>query len=148
MTLKEKVQADILAAMKAGDEDKKNALRMLKAAIMKWEVAGDKKEADDAVVISLVGKEIKQRKDSIEAFKTGGNPEMAAKEEAEMAILMAYMPAQMGEEEVRRVIAETLGAAGITAKAEIGKAMGLVMGKLKGQADGGLINKIVGEILK
>lgn len=148
MTLKEKVQAEILAAMKAGDEDKKNALRMLKAAIMKWEVDGEKREADDAAVTALVGKEIKQRKDSIEAFKTGGNQEMAAKEEAEMAVLMEYMPAQMGEDEVRKLISETLGGAGISNKAEMGKAMGLVMPKLKGKADGGLINKIVGEILK
>lgn len=148
MTLKEKVQADLMAAMKAGDEDKKSALRMLKAAIMKWEVDGEKRDADDAAVIALVGKEIKQRKDSIEAFKSGGKQEMAAKEEAEMVVLMEYMPAQMGEEEVRKVITETLGAAGISTKAEMGKAMGLVMGKLKGKADGGLINKIVGEILK
>ena len=148
MTLKEKVQAEILAAMKAGDENKKNALRMLKAAIMKWEVDGEKRVADDAAVIALVGKEIKQRKDSIEGFKTGGNQEMADKEQAEIEILMEYMPPQMGEEEVRKVITETLGTAGIATKAEMGKAMGLIMPKLKGKADGGLINKIVGEILK
>jgi len=148
MTLKDRVHADMIAAMKAGDEDKKNALRMLKAAIMKWEVDGEKKVADDAAVMNLIAKEVKQRKDSIEGFKSGGNQAMAAKEEAEMVVLMEYLPAQMGEEEVRKVIGETLGAAGISSKAEMGKAMGLIMGKLKGKADGGLINKIVGEILK
>lgn len=148
MALKERIQADLLAAMKAGDENKKNALRMLKAAIMKWEVDGEKRIADDNAIISLVGREVKQRKDSIEAFKTGGNLEMAAKEEAEMTILMEYMPAQMSEEEVRQIIIETLSTAGISAKTEIGKAMGLIMPKLKGKADGGLINKIVGENLK
>jgi hypothetical protein len=148
MTLKEKIQADLIAAMKAGDETRKNALRMLKAAIMKWEVDGEKKEAGDEAVITLVGKEIKQRKDAAEGFKTGGNLDMAAKEEAEMKILMEYMPAQMGEEEVRAVINETLGAAGVSSKAEMGKAMGLVMPKLKGKADGGMINRLVGEYLK
>lgn len=148
MTLKEKIQADLIAAMKAGDEDKKGALRMLKAAIMKWETDGEKKEADDAAIMTLVGKEIKQRKDSIEGFIAGGNHEMAGKEEAEMVILMEYMPPQMEEAEVRKVITETLEGSGISAKSDMGKAMALIMPKLKGKADGGMINKIVGEMLK
>ena len=149
MTLKEKVQADLVAAMKSGDETRKSALRMLKAAIMKWEVSGtEKKDAADADVIQLVGKEIKQRKDSIEAFKSGGNQEMADKEEAEMKILQEYMPAQMSEEEVKAVVEKTLSGAGITAKADMGKAMGLLMGQLKGKADGGVINKAVMGYLK
>ena len=149
MTLKEKVQADLVAAMKSGDETKKSALRMLKAAIMKWEVNGsEKKEAGDDDVLQMIGKEVKQRKDSIESFKAGGNNEMAAKEEAEMKILMEYMPAQMSEDEVKAEVEKILSEAGITSKTEMGKAMGLVMGKLKGKADGGLINKAVGAILK
>jgi uncharacterized protein YqeY len=148
MSLKEKVQADFIAAMKARDEVRKGALSMLKAAIMKWEVDGEKKEAGDEQVIQIIGKEVKQRKDSAEAFKAGGKMEMAEKEEAEMKVLMEYMPAQMSEEEVRKIVTETLSGAGITAKAEMGKAMGLLMPKLKGKADGGLINRVVGEILK
>lgn len=148
MTLKEKVQADMITAMKARDELRKGTLSMLKAAIMKWETDGEKRVADDAAVIQLVGKEIKQRRDSIEGFKAGGNTAMAEKEEAEMKILMEYMPAQMSEDEVRAIVSETLGGAGVTAKSEMGKAMGLLMPKLKGKADGGMINKIVGEFLK
>lgn len=148
MSLKETIQADFIAAMKARDEVKKGTLSMLKAAIMKWEVDGEKKEAGDDQVLQIIGKEVKQRKDSAEAFKTGGKMDMAEKEEAEMKVLMAYMPEQMGEEEVRKIVTETLGGAGVTSKAEMGKAMGLLMPKLKGKADGGMINKIVGEILK
>lgn len=148
MTLKEKVQQDFIAAMKARDELRKGCLSMLKAAIMKWETDGEKREANDEVVMQIVQREVKARRDAADGFKTGGKIDMAEKEEAEMKILMEYMPAQMSEEEVRAVITETLGTAGITAKAEMGKAMGLVMAKLKGKADGGVINKVVGEILK
>lgn len=148
MTLKEQVQADLVAAMKAQDELKKGALRMLKAAIMKWETDGEKREADDAAVLQIIQREVKGRRDAAEAFKNGGNAEMAAKEEAEMELLMKYMPAQMSEDEVRAEVSKILSEAGISSKAEMGKAMGLIMAKLKGKADGGVINKIVGESLK
>ncbi len=148
MTLKEQVQSDLIAAMKAGDEVKKNALRMLKAAIMKFEVDGEKKEADDDVILGIVMKEIKQRQDAAEAFSKGGNTDKAADEEAEAAILMAYMPAQMSEEEVRKVVAEELEKAGISTKADMGKAMGAVMPRLKGKANGKLINQVVASMLK
>lgn len=148
MTLKEQVQADLIAAMKAQDEVKKGALRMLKAAIMKWETDGEKREADDAAVLQIVQREVKGRRDAAEAFKAGGNTEMAAKEEAELEILMHYMPAQMSEDEVRAEVSKILSEAGINNKAEMGKAMGMIMAKLKGKADGGVINKIVGESLK
>ncbi len=148
MTLKEKIQQDFIEAMKARDEVKKSTLSMLKAAILKWEVDGEKKEATDEAVLTLIQKEVKQRKDGAEGFRSGGKEDMAAKEEAEMKVLMAYLPAQMTEEEVRAVVTETLAAAGISGKADMGKAMGLVMGKLKGKADGGMINRLVGEVLK
>lgn len=148
MSLKEKIQADFIEAMKARDEVRKGTLSMLKAAIMKWEVDGEKKEAGDEQVMQIIQKEVKQRKDAAEAFKTGGKMDMAEKEEAEMKVLMNYLPAQMSEEEVRQTVTETLSGAGVTSKAEMGKAMGLVMPKLKGKADGGMINRIVGEILK
>lgn len=148
MSLKEKIQADFIEAMKARDEVRKGTLSMLKAAIMKWEVDGEKREAGDEQVMQIIQKEVKQRKDAAEAFKTGGKMDMAEKEEAEMKVLMNYLPAQMSEEEVRQTVTETLSGAGVTSKAEMGKAMGLVMPKLKGKADSGMINRIVGEILK
>jgi uncharacterized protein len=148
MTLKDQIQADLVAAMKAQDELKKGALRMLKAAIMKWETDGEKRVADDAAVLQIIQREVKGRRDAAEGFNKGGNTEMAAKEEAEMKFLLNYMPAQMSEDEVRAEVSGILSEAGISTKVEMGKAMGLVMSKLKGKADGGVINKVVGEMLK
>lgn len=148
MSLKEQIQQDFIEAMKARQEDRKNTLSLLKAAIMRWETDGEKKVADDAAVLTIIQREVKQRKDAAEGFRSGGKEDMALKEEAELAVLMTYMPEQMSEEEVRAVISETLAGAGISAKADMGKAMGLVMGKLKGKADGGLINRTVVALLK
>lgn len=148
MSLKEQIQQDFIEAMKARQEDRKNTLSLLKAAIMRWETDGEKKVADDAAVLTIIQREVKQRKDAAEGFRSGGKEDMALKEEAELAVLMTYMPEQMSEEEVRAVVSETLTGAGISAKADMGKAMGLVMGKLKGKADGGMINKVVLSLLK
>ena len=148
MTLKEQVQKDFIEAMKARQEDRKNTLSMLKAAIQRWEVDGEKKDATDEVVLTIIQKEVKQRRDAAAGFRSGGKEDMALKEEAEMKILESYLPEQMSEDEVRSVVTETLTAAGISTKAEMGKAMGLVMAKLKGKADGTLINQVVVSLLK
>jgi uncharacterized protein YqeY len=148
MTLKEQIQQDFIEAMKARQEDRKNALAMLKAAIMRWETDGEKKVAGDEAVLAIIQKEVKQRRDAAEGFRSGGKEDMALKEEAEMKVLQAYLPEQLSEEKVRAVISETLTEAGISSKAEMGRAMGLVMGKLKGKADGGMINRVVASLLQ
>ena len=149
MSLKAKIQQDLLQSMKDKEEVKLGALRMLKAAIMKLEVSGKtKKEASDDDVMTLINREVKQRKDSIDAFRQGGREEMAAKEEAEMKILMSYMPEQMSEEEVRKIIQETIAASGAQSKSDLGKVMGALMPKVKGKVDGGLVNRLVAEYLK
>lgn len=148
MTLREKVNSDLLNAMKAKEEIKVGALRMLKAAIMKFEVSGtEKKETTNEEVIQIIKKETKQRRDSIDAYTKGGRPESAAKEEAEMKILESYLPAQMGDDEVRKVVKQVISQTGATSKADLGKVMGAVMGQLKGKADGGIVNKVVKELL-
>lgn len=149
MSLKETIQADFIAAMNARDDIKKGTLSMLKAAIMKWEVSGgEKKEASDEDVVQIIQREIKQRRDSAEGFRSGGNDSMAEKENAEMQVLMTYMPEQMGEAEVQAEVKRILEEAGISSKAEMGKAMGLVMAQLKGKADGGVINRTVAGLLQ
>ncbi len=120
---------------------------MLKTAIMKLETAGEAKTANDEEVIQLVNKEIKQRKDSIEQFEKGNRPELAAKEKAEMAFLEKYMPAQMSEDEIKAVIKEGMAATGASTKADLGKLMGAIMPKVKGKADGGLVNRLVQSML-
>jgi uncharacterized protein len=148
MVLRDQIQQDLLQSMKDKDEVKTAALRMLKAAIMKFEVSGSsKKEATDDEVIALVNKEAKQRKDSIESFRNGGREEMAAQEEAELKILQTYLPEQLSEEDLRKIVEGVIEQTGATSKADIGKVMGAVMPKVKGLADGGMINKLVGELL-
>lgn len=149
MSLKSQVQVDMLTAMKAGETIKLGALRMLKAAIMKYEVSGaEKREASDDIVLDLVKKEIKQRHDAEQQYRDGGRPELADKENAEIKILEIYMPPQMSEAEIRAVIEATMTETGLTTKADMGKFMGAIMPKVKGKADGGLVNKMVQEMLK
>ncbi len=147
MTLKQQIQQDMISSMKAKDETKVSALRMLKAAILKFETSGERKEATDDDVLVIIGKEVKQRKDAVEGFKAGNRPEMAAKEEAEIVVLQAYLPAQMSEEELKKIIAEVIQQMGATSKADMGKVMGALMPKVKGKADGALVNKLVGSML-
>lgn len=148
MTLKEKINADLLTAMKAKEEVKLSVLRMLKAEIMKFEVAGDKKiEANDENVLLIIGKGVKQRKDSVEAYKKGGREDLAVKEEAEMKILQSYLPAQMSEEELKTLISRAISQTGATVK-DFGKVMGTVMAQAKGKADGGTVTRLVKEMLK
>lgn len=147
MSLKDQIQKDLIENMKAKNEAAVGAIRMLKTAIMKLETAGEAKVANDEEIIQLVNKEIKQRKDSIEQFEKGNRPELAAKEKAEMAFLEKYMPAQMSEDEIKTVIKEGMAATGASTKADLGKLMGAIMPKVKGKADGGLVNRLVQSML-
>lgn len=147
MALKEQITADMIAAMKARDELKTSTLRMMKAEIMKYEVSGKDKVATDEVVLDILKRAIKQRKDSAEAFTTGGKADMAQQELGEIKIIETYMPAQMSEEEIRKVVSETIQQMNATV-ADFGKVMGMVVGKTKGKADGSLVSKVVKELLK
>ena len=148
MALKNQIQTQLMEAMKAKEDVKVSALRMLKAAILKFEVSGDRKEATDEDVLAIIKKEVKQRKDSIEQFKAGGRDEQAEQEKKEMDILMEYMPAQMEEAEIERLAKEVITATGAKSKAEMGKVMGALMPKLKGMADGSMVNRVVMSLLE
>lgn len=147
MSLKDQLQKDLIASMKAKDENVVTAIRMLKTSIMKFETAGAAKQATDEEILQIINKEIKQRKDSIEQYEKGGRPELAAKEKAEMAFLEKYLPPQMDEEEIRAIIKEGIAETGATSKADMGRVMGAIMPKVKGKADGGLVNKLVQSML-
>lgn len=149
MTLKEKIIADMTQAMKDKNAVKLSVLRLAKAAIMKFEVAGSKKvEATDEDVLKILAREIKQRKDSIEAYKKGGREEQAAAEEAEMKILQSYLPEQMSEDELKNVVSRVISQTGAVSKADFGKVIGAVMKEVKGKADGQAVSRAVGEMLK
>ncbi len=148
MPLKEQLQNDLSKFMKAKDENAVTAIRMLKTAIMRLETAGPTKEASDEEILQLVNKEIKQRRDSIEQFEKGNRPELAAKEKAEIVVLEKYLPPQMNENEIKSIIKEAMAETGASSKADIGKIMGAIMPKVKGKADGGLVNKLVQSMLQ
>ncbi len=147
MGLKEKIDEDIKSAMKTREELRLSALRMLKAAIGNAEIA-KKKTLVDEDIISLLQTAVKQRKDSAEQFGAGNRPELAEKEKAEIKILEAYLPAQLGEQEVRELVAKAVADTGAAGAKDIGKVMGKLMPLVKGKADGGLVNRLVREILK
>ncbi len=144
--LKEQIIADMTAAMKARGPEL-DTLRMLKADIMKYEVSGADMVATDEVILDILKRSIKQRKEAAEGFKQGGNTEASEKELSEIAYFEKYMPEQMGEDEVKKIVQETIDQMS-AGPADFGKVMGAVMGKIKGQADGGMVNKLVKELLK
>ncbi len=143
--LKDQIVADMIAAMKAKDPTL-GTLRMLKADIMKYETSGADKIADDEVVLGILSRSIKQRKEAAEGFKSGGNMEAAEKELSEIAVFEKYMPEQLSEEDVKQIIQEVIDHTG-AGPGDFGKVMGTAMGRLKGRADGGVVNKVVKELL-
>jgi uncharacterized protein YqeY len=147
MALKEQIIKNLTEAMKAKDELTLSTLRMLKAEIMKYEVSGADMVATDQIVIDLIKRGIKQRNEASEGFKKGGNEVSAQKELDEIKILEKYMPAQMGEEQIKEITKAVIAEMSAT-PADFGKVMKAVMEKVKGQADGSLVSKAVKELLK
>lgn len=142
MSLKEKITDDMKAAMRAKDSERLGTIRLLTAAMKQKEV-DERIELDDAAVIAVIDKMVKQRKDSITAFEQGGRADLAAKEAAELVVLEAYLPARLSADEiaaeVRAIVAE-LGAKG---PGDMGKVMGAVKAKLAGKADMGQVSAAV-----
>ncbi len=115
---------------------------------MKFEVSGkEKKEAGDADIIPLVSRMIKQRHEAAELFRKGNREEMAEKEEGEAKILQEYLPPQLSQEELEGIVQETITQVGAKDKSAMGKVMGAVMAKVKGQTDGNTVKGIVGKLL-
>jgi hypothetical protein len=144
--LKQKLVDDLKQAMRQGDKVRRSVIRLVMAAINNAEIARQA-TLEDADIYGVIAKEIRQRKESIDAFKLGKRPDLVAQEEAEMAVLQGYLPQQMTREEIiaeaGRVIAE-VGAQGLSDK---GKVMPKLIAQLKGRADGREINEVVTELL-
>ena len=141
-TLKERITEDMKAAMRAKDAERLGAIRMLTAAIKQKEV-DERVELDDAGVVGIVDKLLKQRKDSIDAFEKAGRQDLADTEKAEAAVLQAYLPARLSPDEVaaevRAIVAET----GAKGPADMGKVMGAAKQRLAGKADMGQVSAAV-----
>jgi uncharacterized protein YqeY len=146
MPLKEQFSADLKDALKAKDELRKGTLRFLMAAVHNAEIEAGH-QLDDNDVLAVLSKQAKQRRESIEEFRKAGRDDLVAKEEAELAVLVGYLPPQMSREEIaaegRRVIAET----GARGPADKGKVMPVLINELRGRAEGREINEVVSELL-
>ena len=147
--LKEKLREDLKKAMFAKDEVTVSTLRMLISAIGYYEIqkGGAGYVATDEDVDSVIQKEVKQRRDSIEQFMSGGREDLVGRETKEMAVLEAYLPEQMSEDEIKRHVDEAITKTGATTQQDMGKVMGVLMPVTKGKADGSLVSKIVRERL-
>ena len=160
--LKQQLQKDLNESLKSGDQLKRLVLGMLMTAVKNKELVkrqqlsksvSDASELEkqsqltDEEILETIASEVKKRKEAIEQFKTGGREELAQKEKSEMDILIAYLPEQMSEEDIRTEIQKTITELNASSVKDMGKVIGAVMAKLKGRADGGLVSKIAKELL-
>lgn len=146
MSLKEKLSDDLKQAMRERDENRKIALRLLRAAIVNEEVAVQH-PLDDAEVMAVAARQAKQRRESIDAFRSGGRQDLVAAEEAQLQVLQAYLPQQMSREEVEQAAREAIARVGASGPADLGLVMRDLMPRLRGRADGSVVNQVVKEVL-
>ncbi len=148
MKLEEQIQKDIMAAMKAHDQVRTNAVRAIKSAILLAKTSeGAKESLEDADVIKLIMKLAKQRKESAEQYTAAGRPELAENELAEAAVLEEYLPKQLSDEEVEAKLKEIIAEVGATSPSDMGKVMGVATKRLAGLADGRTISATVKKLL-
>ena len=138
-TLKERITEDMKAAMRASDKERLSTIRMVQAAIKQREV-DERITLDDAQVVAVLEKMVKQRKESVAQFEQGGRADLADKEKAEIALLTAYLPAQLSEAEVDALIRDAIAATGASSVKDMGKVMGVVKAKAAGRADMGAVS--------
>ena len=147
MTLKDTIAHDLNDAMRARDETRKSALRMLTAALKNAEIDARGKPFGDAEAVTVVQKQVKQRRDSIDEFTKANRPDLAEKERAELVILETYLPQQASRKEIeaaaRRIVAET----GASGPRDIGKVMPVLVREFAGKADGRMVNEVVRAVL-
>ncbi|RQO40021.1 glutamyl-tRNA amidotransferase [Variovorax sp. KBW07] len=142
MTLKEQITEDMKTAMRAKDSERLGTIRLLLAALKQKEV-DERVELDDAMVVAIVDKMVKQRKDSIAAFTTGGRADLADKEAAEIKVLEVYLPQRMSADEVATAVKAIVAELGASGPGDMGKVMGAVKTRLAGKADMGQVSAAV-----
>ena len=142
MALRERLNEDIKVAMKAREQEKLNALRLLLSAVKQREV-DERITLDDAGVIGVIEKMLKQRKDSISQFEKAARQDLVDKEKFEVGVLEAYLPQQLSQGEIEAIVAEAVASTGAKSAADMGKVMGVVKPKLAGRADMGKVSGLV-----
>ena len=147
MSLMELLTADMKAAMKQGEKARLSVIRLVRGAVRQAEIDG-KKTLNDDEIIGVITKEVKMRRDSIEEFERGGRTDLVNKTKAEIDILMPYLPAQLSADEVKEIVEAAVAEVGATTAKDMGKVMGVLMPRVKGRADGKLVNELVRAQLK
>jgi len=147
MSLKEQLTADMKDAMKNKEKERLAVIRMVRGAIRQQEIDGQK-ELGEEDVIAVISKEVKMRRDSIEEFQKGGREDLVEKTQAEIDVLLPYLPAQLSEDEVRELVKAAVEQTGAATPKDMGKVMGVLMPKVKGRADGKMVNTIVKSFLQ
>ncbi len=142
MSLKERLEADLRTAMKDRDALKVSVVRMLKSAV-KYREIEVMKALDDAGIQAVIGSEIKRRRDSVEQYRQGAREDLASKEEAEIALLQAYLPAQLTAEELSKVVDEAIARADARGPKDMGKVMKEVLPQVQGKAEGKTVSELV-----
>ncbi|MFD1952631.1 GatB/YqeY domain-containing protein [Paenibacillus thailandensis] len=147
MNLSERLNDDMKQAMKNQDKFKLATIRMVRASIKNLEI-DLKRPLDDNEVLDILSREIKQRKDSLQEFEKAGRDDLVTALRAEIEIISQYLPAQLSEEEIKAIVTQTIQELGASSKAEMGKVMGALLPKVKGRADGKLVNQLVQQFLQ
>ena len=147
MSLETHMEQDLIAAMKAQDTVRLSTLRLLKAALRNAAIEKRQEHLADADVLPILSRQIKQRREAIEAYRNGHRTDLAAKEEAELAILIRYEPPQLGDQELQALIEAAMASTGAVGPADQGKVMKQVMAQTQGRADGKRISQLVAERL-
>ena len=147
MDLRDKIKNDLKDAMKSGDNVTRDVLRMLNSDIKNVEIDLKKELADDDVV-KIIKRNIKSRKDSIEQYKKGNREDLAVQEEKELKILEKYMPEQMSEEKIRKIVIDIIKKSEASGASDFGKVMGMAMKEAGGNVDGNVVSRIVKEELR
>ena len=146
MTLRQRLQDDMTAAMRSGDALRRDVLRMVLSSIYNIEKAKHVTLTEDEV-LGVVTKEVKTRRESVDAFRKGGREDLAAKEEAEIAILNDYLPQQLSDEELRALVEQAVAESGATGARDLGKVMGVLSPRIRGRADGRTASGMVAQAL-
>ncbi|NCF66394.1 MAG: GatB/YqeY domain-containing protein [Chloroflexi bacterium] len=147
MAIKEQLRTDMADAMRTGDKEKRDTLRLLLAAIKQVEVDG-RTTLDDADVQIILTKQAKQRRESIAEYEAAGRQEQADHEEAELDIIESYLPQMMSRQEVEEIAAQTIADLGADSPKDMGRVMGRLMPQVKGRANGSLVSDVVRDLLQ
>lgn len=142
MTLKDRLREEVTAAMRSGDALRRDTLRMAQNAIYNAEKRDRREYAEDEVAV-ILGKEVKTRRESVEAFEKGGRPDLVAKEQAEITILSAFLPEALTEEELQALVAEAISTTGASSPRDMGRVMGWLSSRTRGRADGRVLSGLV-----